>query len=352
MSINSRQGNLSTRQIFSIRKLEKLYFVPPESIYEFFLLKTILGKYGVKVRSTIPTKARDYWKLKLYASVPRNLRNLVSGIIRAFGGKIREEEILVTKNFLEAVRSPRGIGNIPIGVSADGKGLTALDLPSRVVVAGDENMGLSLILVLLYQYLSLGNDACLVLGRDVDAHLGAVSRSAPLLDRSFVGDLAYALAFIHNMAQSRAGIERLLLQRLYGESGEGEEVVLGREAELVENFLNAVSFSEHDPNVVTYDFSHLPETYQVVLAYYLLRVSFPFVFGVSDRFLDFARHSSSPYFVFYSPVVDLDRLYRKAQPDYIVLLTREKASLYIFFEVGEEPHYVELGFQPLWRVLE
>ena len=120
----------------------------------------------------------------------------------------------------------------------------------------------------------------------------------------------------------------------------------------VESKLELAGRDRFREGVVSFDLSGLSDGHRVVVSYYLMHALFPFVFGVSDVFLDYARHSSSPRFVYYSPITNVDRLYAKSQADYIIVLTRDDATLYLPYRVGDKAGFAELRFQPLWRVVK
>ena len=345
-----------------VREIQSLYFTPPKEIEKFLIMRSLLAGLGATIRCVYSTKHREYYRTKLAVSVPKSMVGIAEKIIRRFGGKIRDREILVTGNYRGFIATHRDCVGFPIGVSDHGL-LVGVELPSRVVVAGDEKPCLSLMKFLAMQYLREVGSCCFILGRRVEG-VGAVSDEIPVFEGA-LGSLAEALARMYNMLQNASGIARILLRFLRGsglvvseegateggEVEEGAEFAVGREVEVVEWLLGSVRFGRFREGVVSYDLSGLSDGHRVVVSYYLMHALFPFVFGVSDVFLDYARHSSSPRFVYYSPITNVDRLYAKSQADYIIVLTRGDATLYLPYRVGDKAGFAELRFQPLWRVV-
>jgi len=147
-----------------VEKIEKIYFAPPESIYDFLTVKVLLRRLGVRVDYTSPVRERDYRKLRLYALAPEKLVGIVEEIIKTYGGKISDKEILVTDQYFDVIIANIPSGRIPIGVASTGNTIISIDIPSRIVVAGDPHRGVSLMISMMHRYLKMGNRCCLILG--------------------------------------------------------------------------------------------------------------------------------------------------------------------------------------------
>jgi len=337
-----------------IEKVKEVYFVPPRDMYDFLVMRAVLAGYGAIVRYKYSVRHGDYYRTKLFVSVPESIDGVVKSIIRKFGGRIREEEILTTHHYRGVTVVRESAIGLPIGVTNAGW-FIGVELPSRVVIAGDEAASIALMKYLLVQYyLELGG-CCFVLGKR-GRGVGGVSNTIPIADVAAVSKLAEALARMYNMSQNASGIASILLRQLgvvvpNEDAGEETDLMVGREAEVVEWLLNSVRFGGFREDVLTYDISDLSEGHKVVISVYLMNITFPFIYGVGDNFFDYARHSSSPRFVYYSPITNVDRLYSKSQANYIVVLTRNRASLYMPYDVAGERGFAEVGFVPLWRLL-
>jgi len=249
-----------------------------------------------------------------------------------------------------------GIVGYPLGFYGDW--LIGISFPCRIIFAGDRGMCLSVMKYLFSMYFLDHGNCCFVSG-DRNVVVGKVSRDLPLVyNTAIIDTLAEALARYYNMSQNTAGISKILYRALGvipQEGGEEEEegVPVGREAEVVEWFLGAVRFGRFDRDVMTYDLSGLGEGHRVIASVYLANLMYSFVYGVSDNFLDYARHEDVFLnFAFYSSSTNIGRLYSKASPHYIVVMDSGRSLLYVPYRIGNEVGFAELGFVPLWRALK
>ena len=144
-------GSLIEGDIIDIEEFSSLHFTPPKEIEKFLVLRSLLAGLGATIRCVYSTKHREYYRTKLAVSVPKSMVGIAEKIIRRFGGKIRDREILVTGNYRGFIATRRDCVGFPIGVSDHGL-LVGVELPSRVVVAGDEKPCLSLMKFLAMQY--------------------------------------------------------------------------------------------------------------------------------------------------------------------------------------------------------
>jgi len=337
-----------------VEEFVDIYFTPPKDIEDFVALRSILAGYGAVVRYVYMHPHRNLFRTKLYVSAPRSKRSIVEELIRRFRGRVREREILITECYRGVIASCVGASGYPLGFYGDW--LVGINLPCRVIFAGNRGLCLSAMKHLFSLYF-LDHGSCCFVSGDGGA-VGKVSRELPLIyNPAIINSLAEALARYYNMSQNTAGIARILYRALGVIPGEGEEeeegVSVGREAEVEEWFLGAVRFGRFDRDVMTCDLSGLGEGHRVIAAVYLANIMYPFVYGVSDNFLDYARHEDVFLnFAFYSSSTDIGRLYSKASPHYIVVMEPGRSSLYVPYRIGREVGFAELGFVPLWRVLK
>ena len=337
-----------------VEEYTKIYFTPPRGIGDFIALRSILSGYGATIGYDYMYPQRNFFRTKLYVSAPRSRKHIVGELVRRFGGRIREKEILVTECYKSVIASGGGVVGYPIGLYGDWP--IGVSFPCRIIFAGDRGICLSVMKYLFSMYY-LDHGSCCFVSGDRGVAVGKVSRELPLVyNTAIIDTLAEALARHYNMSQNTAGISRILYRALGvipQEGGEEEEgVPVGREAEVVEWFLGAVRFGRFDGDVMTYDLSGLGEGHRVVASVYLANIMYPFIYGVSDNFFDYARHEDVFLdFAFYSSSTNIGRLYSKASPHYIVVMEPGRSLLYIPYRIGDEVGFAELGFVPLWRFL-
>ena len=134
----------------SVEEIKDIHFTPPRNMHDFIIMRAVLAGYGATVRYSYMMPHRDFYRAKLYISAPENQVWVVKKIIKKFGGKIEEKEILVTQCYRGVIATHEGIVGYPIGVCGDW--LIGVDLPCRLVVAGEKNMCLALMKYLLSRY--------------------------------------------------------------------------------------------------------------------------------------------------------------------------------------------------------
>lgn len=339
----------------SVEEYAKIYFTPPKRIEDFIVMRSILSGYGISIRYEYIYTQRNNFRTKLYVSAPKSKKHVVGELVKRFGGRIREKEILITECYRNVIASSEGIIGYPLGYYGDWP--IGVSFPCRIIFSGNRGMCLSVMKHLVAShFISYGN-CCFVSG-DKNIAIGKTTRELPLIyNTAIIDTLAEALARYYNMSQNTAGIAKILYRALgvipRADEEEEEGVSVGREAEVVEWFLGSVRFGHFDGDVMTYDLSGLGEGHRVVASVYLANLMYAFIFGVSDNFLDYARHGNVFLnFAFYTSSTNIGRLYSKASPHYIVVMDPGRSLLYVPYRIGDEVGFAELGFVPLWRMLK
>ncbi len=137
---------------FDVEEIVRIGFKPPKEMEKLLMLKATLIGYGAPVRYDYSTKHGDYYRTKIFVSAPKSNTDLIEYLIKSFGGKIEEKEILTTKCYRDAICMSVNCVRFPIGVSDLGL-LVGVELPSKVVVAGDERLCLGFIRYLAMHYM-------------------------------------------------------------------------------------------------------------------------------------------------------------------------------------------------------
>jgi len=82
-------------------------------------IRSILSGYGILIRYEYIYTQRNNFRTKLYVSAPKSKKHVVGELVRRFGGRIREKEILITECYRNVIASSGGIIGYPLGYYGD-----------------------------------------------------------------------------------------------------------------------------------------------------------------------------------------------------------------------------------------